>query len=182
LASDALSRALARLPGAPRVVTRDLLAADGRLDAVACDRDGTVVGVLRAPPGGDRAALVDLLAHLLWLEARLPDWRALAPDLPLASDAPVRGLLLATGFDRRTLAAAAALGPEQIALGHWHAPPPDVEGEPWIELLAPEAGPAPAEPGAPRPGPDSRGAEPPGSASRFRTGLTDEDLASAPGG
>lgn len=182
MAPDVLSRALARLPGAPRVVARDLLAADGRLDAVACDRDGTVVGVLRAPAGGDRAALVDLLAHLLWLEARLPDWRALAPDLPLAPDAPVRGLLLAPRFDRRTLAAAAALGPEQVALGQWHAPPPDVEGEPWIELLEPEPGPTSAEPGTSRATPGPPAPEPPASTSRFRTGLTDEDLVSAPGG
>lgn len=184
---DPLARALGRLPRPLRLVAWDVLAAEGRLDAVACAPDGAAVAVLRAPPEGDRSALVDLMAHVGWLAPRLADWRALAPDLPVAAEAPVRGLLLAPGFDPRTRAAAAALGPARVALGVWHAPPSGVPGEPWIEPVpgagglgeAPAAapgrtrGPAEREPSAAPP--DARGLR-----SRFRTGLRDADLAAPP--
>jgi hypothetical protein len=185
VSADALARALARQPLALRVLARDVLGAQGRLDAVAADARGRAVAVLRAPADGDRAALVDLLAHVRWLAPRLADWRALAPGLPLEPAAGVGALLLADRFDPRTAAAAAMLGPERLALGLWHAPPPDLEGTPWIELLEtgdPDAG-ASTRAGTPRLAAprSSRGAPCESGASSFRTGLSDADLAAPPG-
>ena len=187
---DPLADALVRLAPPLHTVARDVLAAEGRLDAVACDPDGAAVAVLRAPADADRSALVDLLAHVGWLAPRLADWRRLAPDLPLRPEASVRGLLLAPSLDPRTRAAAAALGPARLALGLWHAPPPGVPGTPWIEPVdASRAGGTPAgggadpiaswsarapETAAPAPSPRES------LRSRFRTGLHEADLAAPP--
>lgn len=184
--SDALDRALLRLPDPLRVLGRRILAAESRVDAVASDPEGAAVLVLRAAPGEDRAALVDLLAHARWLAPRLADWRALAPELPLAPDARVRGLLLAPAFDPRTRAAAATLGPVRVMLGRWHAPPPEAGGDPWIELLEPPD----RHPALPRPVRWPDGAWPPEpaapagpqAADGFRTGLTERDLVPSLGG
>lgn len=171
MSGDALGRALLRLEPPLRVLARHVLAAESPLDAVACDPHGGAVAVLRAAPGDDRSALVDLLAHVAWLEPRLADWRALAPSLPLAPETPVRGLLLASDFDVRTRRAAGAVS-RLLRLGHWRAPPEGLGGDPWIELLeAVEPAPAPAR-GAPEPLPAADAA-----VSRFRTRLTASDLA-----
>jgi len=173
VSGDLLGRALLRLDPPLRVVARHVLAADSPLDAVACDPQGGAVAVLRAGPHEDRAALVDLLAHVAWLEPRLRDWQALAPSLPLVPETPARGLLLAPVFDGRTRRAAGAVK-GRLQLGHWRAPPDSVGGEPWIELLE-EAGAAPGPGGSQSlPHAPSRAGL---ASARFRTRLTDADLA-----
>jgi len=97
-----------------------------------------------------------------WVEARIPDWRQIAPELALRAElAP--GLLLVAREHPRSTRIAARAAAEAIRLVRWSG----AVDEPDLEMLEPP--PRPRRAPAPRP---LR------LASVFRTSLTDADLAS----
>jgi hypothetical protein len=152
-----------------RVLARDLLGAEARIDLVAADPDGRVTLVL-VGSGDDDLALVALaLAQRAWVEARLPDWIQLAPELGLRADGPVRVMLVAPSFSAPAAAAVRAAAPEDIDLVRYRCLH-DGSGTS-ILLEADRLGGGRVSPGAV--------AGPP-PAARFRTGLSDSDLALSP--
>jgi hypothetical protein len=145
----------------------------GEIDLVARDGRGRAVAVRLAGAGEDLAALVDLVAQCDWLAPRLRDWLKLNPALGVRPDLGVRGLLLASEFDPRTLAAARALPDSEFALARVSAFEWQGSLELVLEPLARAGEPRPAPP-APHPlselGPEVAALE-----SRFRTGLRDDE-------
>jgi hypothetical protein len=163
----ALRRALASQWAELRVVAEDVLGAESRIDLVAVGPAGEVLLLLVGEPGADLALVARGLAQRAWVEAHLPDWLKLAPDLGAKPDAGVAVLLLCEHFGTEALAAARALGPSRVAVAACHWATEGAEVRAWIspiELEIPAANGAQPEPlpGAPR--------------TEFRTGLRDEDL------
>ncbi len=147
-----------------RVIAEDLLGADGPIDLVALDPQGSVVLVLVASEGEDLALVGRSLAEKAWVEPRLRDWVQLAPRLGLAAEAPVRLALLAPGFGAAALAAAGALGPSVAVLATYRC----VRNGGGVEVLVePLLGARAREESAPL-------------RSAFRSGLTDADLSLTP--
>lgn len=161
---------LGSLGGSLRVVARDLLGADARIDLVASDPDGRLTLVLIASEPDDLALVALGLAQRAWVEARLPDWVQLAPQLGLSGDGPVRVVLVAPRFGATAEAAVRAAGGEDFDLVTYRCIRHGSNGNAGpaqVLLEAARVGGAPS-------GPVAAGSPPP--ASRFRTGLSDADL------
>jgi len=165
----ALRRALApRLGqlGTPlEVIAEDVLGeADGVIDWVAAAPDGRAFVVLVANGSGNAALLQAGLVQRAWVEARIADWRKLAPTLAVREEPPARALLIARDFDRAMRIAAREAAGAAIVLARWRIA--GETGQVELECVEPErrvdrAGPAPSL----RP------------ASVFRTGLREADFA-----
>jgi len=170
--------ALGELGGSLRVLARDVLGADARIDLVAADPDGRVTLVL-VGTSDDALALVALaLAQRAWVEARLPDWVQLAPQLGLQADRAPRAVLVAPGFSPAAVAAVRAADPEGLDLVRYRclrgpAPGPGGAdaGSGVRVLLEPERVNGAALRSA---RPRVAGSAPP--MARFRSGLSDADL------
>ena len=169
--ADAQRRALRRALGAGRtplrIVAERVLGAETRIDLVGIGPDGETRPVVIAEPGRELEAVARGLAHRAFVEARLPDWLQLAPDLGARPEAGVRALVLATAFGSEALAAAAAIptGRIELAVCRFERTGPDLHAS--IQPI----GNADREPAPPMPtGPS----EP--TVARFRTGLSDADL------
>ena len=164
----ALRRAIApRLGqlGTPlELIAEDVLGEeDGVIDWVAAAPDGRAFVVIVANCTGDAALLQAGLVQRAWLEARLPDWRKLAPTLAAREEPPARVLLIARDFDRATRIAAREAAGVAIVLARWRYA--GTTGEVDLERVEPECRIArdllvPA----------------PKAASVFRTGLCDADF------
>jgi hypothetical protein len=141
---------------------------DGVIDWVAAGPEGRAFVVLVAEGSGDAALLEMGLVQRSWVQARIADWRKLAPDLVLRAELAPRVLLIARDFARSTRIAAreAATASGEIWLARWNAAP----GSGRIEITRIELARAPvremeSEPASTR------------ATSRFRTGLRDADFA-----
>ena len=155
-----------------RVVAEGVLGADARIDLVAVDPDGRVNLVLLTTGADDLALVALALAQRAWVEARLPDWIQLAPQLGLSSEGPLRVTLVAPGFSPQAQAAVRAAEPEDIDLVSYRCIGTG-NGSGVRVLLEPiRISGTGVQPPARRPGP------PP--AARFRTGLADGDLSLSP--
>jgi hypothetical protein len=167
--ADAQRRALRRALGTGRtplrIVAERVLAAQTRIDLVGIAPDGATRLVLIADPGRELEAIARGLAHCAWVEARLPDWLQLSPELGLRPEAGVRALVLAPAFGAEALAAAAAMpaGRIELAVCRFERTGPELRAS--IQPIeSADPAPAPAS-GTPEPAP-----------ARFRTGLSDADL------
>ena len=163
--SELLRRLRSRLPKLAdplEIVAEQILGLESRIDFVAKDQHGQVVLVFLADRGSDLSLLADSLAQRSWMEPRVADWLKLAPQLGLRPELGVRVLLLAPHLDPRTIAAARSVAGLDIDLGICRP----VRGGAGIEILIdiPDAPPPASTPVA----------EP--HASRFRTGLREEEL------
>ncbi len=96
-------------------------------------------------------------------EARIPDWRKLAPSLAVREEPPPRLLLIARDFDRATRIAAREAAGAAIVLARWRFA--GTTGEVDLQRIEPE----------PRVGRDLPAPAPKASSS-FRTGLRDADF------
>ena len=164
----ALRRALVAHWPELRVVAEDVLGAESRIDLVAVGPAGEVLLLLTGEPERDLELVARGLAQRAWVEAHLPDWLKLAPQLGARPEAGVAVLLLCDHFGAEAMAAARALGPGRIAIAacHWVSDGAElrawlapIELEPLATVSAPVTSPAPPPP-----------------APEFRTGLRDEDL------
>lgn len=164
----ALRRAIApRLGqlGTPlELVAEDVLGEeDGVIDWVAAAPDGRAFVVLVANRTGDAALLQAGLVQRAWVEARIPDWRKLAPTLAVCEEPPAQLLLIARDFDRATRIAAREAAGAAIVLARWHLAGTtgevDLERVETARRVARDI-PAPARQ----------------AASAFRTGLRDADF------
>jgi len=161
--------ALGELGASLRILAQDVLGADARIDLVAADPDGRLTLVLWTT-GGEELALIALgLAQRAWVEARLPDWIQLGPQLGLRPEARVRLLLLAPEFSPTAVAAVRAADPEEIDLVRFRCF--QGNGSDVQVLLEPLRFAGATRPAA---APRRPGSAPP--AVRFRSGLSDADL------
>jgi len=166
---QALRRALApRLGqlGTPlELIAEDVLGEeDAVIDWVAAAPDGRAFVVLVANGSGNAALLQAGLVQRAWVEARIADWRKLAPTLAVREELPARALLIARDFDRATRIAAREAAGAAIVLARWRIA--GETGHVELECVEPErrvfrVGPAPS----PRP------------TAVFRTGLGEADFA-----
>ena len=136
---------------------------DGVIDWVAAAPDGRAFVVLVANRTGDAALLQAGLVQRAWVEARIPDWRKLAPTLAVREEPPARVLLIARDFERATRLAAREAAGAAIALARWRFA--GTTGEVDLERALPECRVARDLPAPPRQ-----------TASAFRTGLLDADF------
>ena len=148
------------------------------IDLLAVGSKGEVVLLLLALEGeNDAALLTRCLAQRAWAAPRLRDWAQLAPELELAADAPIRVILLAPDFSSETLAAAASLRPGVVQLVRHVSL--RVGGQPGL-LFEPVGSdtnsPLPRPPGTR----ERQRGKLPGALPRFRSGLSDNDLALKP--
>jgi hypothetical protein len=163
--SELLRRLRSRLPKFAdplEIVAEQILGLESRIDFVARNQRGQVVLVFLADRGSDLRLLADALAQRSWMEPRVADWLKLAPQLGLRPELGVRVLIVASHLDPRTIAAARSLGGVDIELGICRL----VRNGDGLEILIDVPVAAPPAP--------TRVAEP--AASRFRTGLREEDL------
>jgi hypothetical protein len=145
-----------------RVVAESLLGAETRIDFVGVEASGRVVLVIVGTAEDDLALVARALAQKAWVEARLRDWRQLAPGLGLRPETGVRVWLLAPRFRTESLAAARAAG--GIALASFRCVRNGAGSDALVEAVGePTEGEAPAL-AAGRPSP------------QFRTGLADAEL------
>lgn len=165
-----------------RTFAENILAEGSRIDLVTRDPLGAVVVVLIADPGEDLAVFTRALAHLNWVQQRIPDWLQFAPELDLSST--VHALLLCPEFRPETIAAAHAIAPlvrlsryrdlQQVS-GHLLLEPVRGSSEPETRLHT-----------APPPAADTAASaasgqpEPPPRPSEFRSGLSEFDLKITP--
>ncbi len=154
----ALRGALLRLAPPLETIAEDVLGLVSRIDLVARDPDGAVTLILVANAGEDLARLTEGFAQRAWLAPRLADWNQLAPHLALATERAVGLLLIASRFDERTRAAAAAVGQGGVLLVE-RLPRGDLD----VELRVLEQAGVPTQAPVPEPRRDSG----------FRTGLRD---------
>jgi hypothetical protein len=146
-----------------RVVAEGLLGAETRVDFVGVEASGRVVLVIVGTAEDDLALVARALAQKAWVEARLRDWRQLAPGLGVRPEAGVRVWLLAPRFRTESLAAARAAG--GIALATYRCVRNGATASDALVEIVTEA--AESEP----PG-AGVGRAPP----QFRTGLADAEL------
>jgi len=145
-----------------RLLARDLLAAEGRIDFVVLEPTGRVVLILVSSEEDDLELVGSALAHRAWIEPRLTDWLQLAPGLGVRPDRGVGALLLCHSVRPETLAAAASLG-GALSLARYRCVKNETGVETLVELeWLPE----------PPAGPVGIVSETP----PFRTGLSDADL------
>ena len=165
----ALRRALApRLGqlGTPlELIAEDVLGEeDGVIDWVAAAPDGRAFVVLVTNGRATAELLQAGLVQRAWVQARIADWRKLAPGLVVREQPAARALLIARDFDRATRIAAREAAGDAIMLARWRIEGP--AGLPELEALEPALGVVRTAP-APRRGPTTM----------FRTGLRDADFA-----
>ncbi|MBS1106950.1 MAG: hypothetical protein H6Q91_2452 [Deltaproteobacteria bacterium] len=137
---------------------------DGVIDWVAAAPDGRACVVLVAKRSGDAALLQAGLVQRAWVEARIPDWRKLAPTLAVREEPPAQLVLIAREFERATRIAAREAAGAAIVLARWHLA--GTSGEIDLERVEPESRVARCLPGPAQRRP----------ASAFRTGLCDADF------
>jgi hypothetical protein len=89
---------------------------DARIDWVAMEPDGRLWVALLGAEAGDEALLALGLAQRAWIQARVADWRQLAPDLRARADLRPRLLLIAPDFSRLVRLAAREADPEGLRL------------------------------------------------------------------
>jgi hypothetical protein len=152
-------------------VAEDVLGAESRIDLVAVGAAGEVLLVLAGEAGRDLELVARGLAQRVWVEARLPDWLKLAPDLGARPEAGVAVVLLCPSFGSEAVAAARATGSGLLTLATCRfGADPGAEGaelRAWIDPIELEPARSPTEVGRP-------------ALPRFRTGLTDADLGLTP--
>lgn len=171
--SDALRRELrSRLGmlGTPlQVLAEGVLGEeDARIDWVAMEPDGRLWVALLGVEGGDGALLALGLAQRAWIQARIADWRQLAPDLRARAELRPRLLLIAPDFSRVVQLAAREADPEGLRLARFRWMPVSRGGTClWLEPLdpLPAPGPDPETPIVPTP-----------LASIFRSALEERDF------
>jgi len=164
---NALRARLGQLGRGLHALAEDVLGADDRIDFVACDAEGRVAVLLVAEPGRELERLAEALAQRAWVGARLADWRQLAPELPLRSEAGVRAVVLVAEAGPRLQAVAAALGPEAPEVWLYRC----VRNGAGLDVLLEPRG---RDVEAP---PPSRNAP---ATAAFRSGLTDAQLGLSP--
>jgi hypothetical protein len=135
---------------------------DARIDWIAAGPDGRAWIVLLEHGRADATLLERGLVQRAWVEARVADWRQLAPSLALRDGLTPGVLLVAAEHDRSTRVAAREAG-DAIRVVRW-------EGDPERPVLAVLEPPPRARQKPSHAAPQLR--------SVFRTGLTDADLAS----
>jgi hypothetical protein len=146
-----------------RIVVEGLLGAETRVDFVGVEASGRVVLVIVGTAEDDLALVARALAQKAWVEARLRDWRQLAPDLGVRPEAGVRVWLLAPRFRTESLAAARAAG--GIALATYHCVRNGSGADALVEAVSEAVEGEPTAAGA-----AAR------AAPQFRTGLADAEL------
>lgn len=164
-----LRETLERVAPSLRPIAQHVLADSIRIDLVALTGDGRVVAVFDARHD-ELSSFTRALGSLAWLEAHLPDWVQIAPDLGIDPTAPPRSLLLAPTFRAETRAAADRIADGSVLLLE---APTDRRAQDFE--IAPSDGSAPKRTGMgempPEAQPPSR--EPP---HPFRTHLRNRDL------
>jgi hypothetical protein len=158
-----------------RLLARDILGNESRIDFVGTEPAGRVVVVLAGEPGEDLALVARGLAQGAWVEARLGDWAQLAPDRGLRVDRGVRIQLLCPQFGAEALAAARAVGTERMGLARYRFVRNGAGAEPLLEFLFDDGADEPLPEPARRPRDEADA-----PASPFRSGLTDADLGLTP--
>ncbi|HSJ97956.1 MAG TPA: hypothetical protein VLC53_12825 [Myxococcota bacterium] len=161
------------LLGAPlQLLGEDLLGEeDARIDWVAMEPDGRVCVVLVSEKGDERLLALGL-AQRAWVQARIGDWRQLAPWLSAGVDLRPRLLLLARDFSRIVRLAAREADSEGLRLArfrweHANGREPELTLEALDPLPVPN--PPPASASAPL-------------ASVFRSALGERDFSGGGGG
>ena len=137
---------------------------DGIIDWIAVGPDRRLVLGFLADPGDDLPVTAHALAQRPWAERRVHDWQQLAPDLHLEPGSGVRLLILAPEFGERTRSLARAVAPESIQLVRVRCIRDGARVTALLDPLAPCA--RPTSEASPR--------------SRFRTGLSDDELGLSP--
>jgi hypothetical protein len=151
------------------IVAEDVLGAEGPIDLVGVDPGGRVVAVLVGEPGEDRELLTRGLAQRAWLRPRLRDWLKLQPALPFSPEAPVAAWLLCASFGPDSLAAAAEIGAELVELFALRCVQNGSEAAVLVDRLS-----------APPPVRQRASTASPAPGSRFRSGLSEQDLGLSP--
>ena len=168
-----LREMLERVAPSLRPIAQDVLADTIRIDLVAVADDGRVVAVFDARHD-ELSTFTRALGSLSWLEAHLPDWVQIAPDLAIDSTAPPCSLLLAPAFRAETRAAADRIAGAPVLL---LAIPEAFQADEFT--IRPTARPEPArtdeQQTRPPEGPPARGPRHP-----FRTQLRNRDLGADP--
>lgn len=136
---------------------------DARIDWIASAPDGRAFVVLVEPDAAEPALLERGLVQRAWVEARIPDWRQLAPGLALREGLTPGLVLVARDHGRRARIAAREAGGDTIRLVCW-------DGDPERPALSLLEAPARARP--------RQSMTAPRLHSVFRSGLSDTDLAS----
>jgi hypothetical protein len=146
------------------LVAEDVLAdEDEPIDWIAAAPDGRAWVVLLATGAAPAGLLERALVQRAWVEARVPDWRQLAPTIALRTGLAPGVLLVARDYERVLRVAAREVAADGVLLARWSGD----AAEPALALV--DAPPRPRErPTLPAPR----------LVSVFRTGLTDADLAS----
>ena len=145
-----------------RLLARNLLAAEDRIDFVALEPTGRVALILLSTEEDDLELIGKALAHRAWIEPRLSDWLQLAPGLGVRPDRGVNTLLLCHSVRPETLAAAGSLG-GALSLARYRCVQSEAGAETLLEIeWLPEA---------PASSVGIASETPP-----FRTGLSDADL------
>jgi hypothetical protein len=154
--------------GAPlQLLAEDVLGEDdARIDWVAVEPGGRMTVALLGLEGGDESLLARGLAQRAWVQARIGDWRQLAPGLAARADLRPRLLLLAPDFSRVVRIAAREADPDalQLARFRWSL---EQNGAPELALALLD--PLPVALGEPEPTRTPL-------ASVFRSGLGDRDF------
>jgi hypothetical protein len=151
------------------VLAEDVLGAEGVIDLVGVDPEGRVVAVLVGEPGQDRELVTRGIAQRAWLRPRLRDWLKLQPALPFQPEAPVSAWLLCASFCPDTVTAAADLGTDFVELFTFRCVQNGSEAAVLVDRVS---APRPVRPRVPTPSP--------GPGSRFRSGLSEQDLGLSP--
>ena len=151
-----------------RLIAEGILGAESRIDFVAVEPSGRLAVLVVGESGEDLAAIGRALAHRAWVEARLPDWLQLSPQLGATAQAGVCATVLCPSFSDDARVAATALGESTLRLVRYHF----VRNGSGLQILVekPSHPPVVASNRTPAP-PDGAATEP-----VFRTGLTDADL------
>jgi hypothetical protein len=147
------------------LIAESLLGADSLIDFVGVEPSGRVVVILVGAEGEDLELVGRALAQRAWVEPRVRDWIKLAPNLGIRPGAGVRVVLLCASFHAETQAAAAALGADTLHLARYRCLR---NGSALEIMLEPSSRATPTPPSRPAPT----------DLPPFRTGLTDDDLAS----
>jgi len=153
---------------ASRLIAEGILGAGSRIDFVAVEPSGRLAVLVVGEAGEDLAAIGRALAHRAWVEARLPDWLQLSPQLGASAQAGVCATVLCPSFSEDARVAATALGESTLRLLRYHF----LRNGSGLQILV-EKPPSPAviaSHGAPAP-PSNAELDP-----VFRTGLSDADL------
>jgi len=161
-----------------RLIAEGILGAESRIDFVAVEPSGRLAIVVVGETGEELEAIGRALAHRAWVEARLPDWLQIAPELGANALAGVCAYVLCPSFSADARTAAGALGGSTLRLVRYHF----VRNGSGLEILV-EKPPLPNVTSADLTGPEmtskERGQAQPAESPPepvFRTTLTDADL------